>query len=105
GPLGSTTPERRVKEILDEMDIVYFTHHVVEGWNVAFYLGKKLAIEVNGVYWASKQKNVNKDKRKLSELHSKGYRVLTIEDDELNDIDKVKQQIQKFWVTHISNGM
>lgn len=100
-----TTPERRVKEILDDLDIVYFTHHVVEGWNVDFYLGKKIAIEVNGVYWHSKQKNVDKDKRKLSELHDKGYRVLTIEDDELSDIDKVKKQIQKFWVTHISNGM
>ncbi len=100
-----TTPERRVKEILDQLDIAYFTHHVVEDWNVDFYLGQKLAIEVNGVYWHNKPKNIKKDKKKLSELHSKGYHVLIINDDEMNDLTMVKKQIQKFWVSHISNDM
>lgn len=100
-----TTPERRVKELLDELDIVYFTHHVIEGWNVDFYLGHKLAIEVNGTYWHGKEKNMRKDVRKLTELMDKGYRVLTINYDKKTDFKMVKKQIQKFWVTHISNGM
>ena len=100
-----TTPERRVKEILNELDIVYFVHHVVEGWNVDFYLGHKMAIEVNGTYWHNKPKNIEKDRRKLSELKDKGYHVLTINDTELENLQTVKEQIHKFWVSHISNDM
>lgn len=99
-----TTPEKRVKEILDALDMTYFVHYVIEGWNVDFYLGAKKAIEVNGNFWHDSDSVKEKDNRKITQLQSSGYDVLVINEDDLHDPQSVKDRINRFRVTLISNG-
>lgn len=98
--------EFKVKRILDELDIVYFTNHLIEGWSIDFYLGKKMTIEVQGDYWHSLPKKIEIDNKKKISLEKLGYFILYIKEYEIeNDINQVKENIKKFWVSHISNNM
>ena len=65
-----------------------------------------MIIEVKGDYWHNSEKKKDIDKRKKLDLQSKGYFILYIKENEIEkDINKVKININKFWVSHISNNM
>lgn len=98
--------EFEIANILDELDIIYYSNYEVEGWSIDFYLGKKMIIEVQGDYWHSSEKKKDIDERKKLDLQNKGYFILYIKENEIEkDINKVKTNIIKFWVSHISNNM
>lgn len=99
----TTSAERKVMSILDDMDIVYVNHKRIDKWNVDLYLGNKHIIEVNGVYWHSQPKVQTKDDRKMKYLKDKGYTTLVITDEELSDIEKVKLSIKGFIVSLYRN--
>ena len=98
--------ESKVKKLLDELDIVYFTNHYINQWSIDFYLGKKMIIEVQGDYWHSLDSKIEVDNKKYDDLISKGYHILYIYEKELNNnINQIKNDIEKFWVSHISDNM
>lgn len=98
--------EAKVLEVLDSLDLISYSNYMIENESVDFYLGLKLIIEVQGKYWHSSLKKQKKDRNKKNILISKGYKILYLEEDEINNnIDNVKCKIKKFWVSHISNNM
>lgn len=98
---NQTMSEKKVAKILDELGIRYiaqkgfFTpfHRIVD-----FYLPKRsIIIEVDGKYH---EETKEKDRIKDYEfLHKRGFRTLRILNEELENIDVVKESMEKFIYT------
>ena len=69
-----TEPESLFEDILYELGIPYFYQWKINKWNIDFYLGHKICIEINGDYWHNNtQYVIEKDKRKKDYLKDNGY--------------------------------
>ena len=90
-------PEKKVADILDELDIVYYDHHDIGKWNVDFYLGSKTIIEIQGTFSHSHEHVIAKDKKKKSELEEDGYTILYINEEEVDNTQLVIEKIRGVW--------
>ena len=113
----NTKPEMAVRKALWKDGIRGYRLHPksVPGKPDVAFIGKKLAVFIHGCYWHScphckpqkpksnrawwvdkLQKNVERDKRKESELVSQGWRVLTVWECQVkDDIDRVVRKVRK----------
>lgn len=108
---NSTIPELIVESILKEQLIEFKKQEKIDFYLVDYIIGNKI-IEVQGDYWHWNinlekyknknppniiQKNIRRDKAKLTFLKNKGYEVLYIwEYDLKNNIENCKNIIQKY---------
>lgn len=93
---GSMTQiEKEVSILLvEELDLVYFFEHRIGKWNVDFYLGNKLCIEVQGSYWHASESVKDKDNRKKQELEEMGYVIFYIEEEGFSSKkDHIKKEL------------
>lgn len=70
--------ERRVREILEKLDIPFTKEKRFGKYSVDFYLGYKISLEVQGDYWHSIPERIKTDRRKKAYLESLGHTVLVI---------------------------
>lgn len=91
-----TLIEQDVAYILDELDLVYSKQKRIDKWSIDFYLGRKYCIDVHGEWAHSKEKVVERDIRKVIYLNEEGYKYLVIHENELLDIDNVREKIKDF---------
>lgn len=94
-------PERQFAKILEELELTYFFQEIIENERVDFYLGLKLIIEIQSRYYHSLERAVKKDEDKIKTLESAGYKIITIWDDELDDVDAIKRTI----LTHYKKAL
>lgn len=96
GALARTRPEQEFEDILFNLEIPYFYQWQIDNWTIDYYLGNKICVEINGVYWHSIDKTLEKDERKLSDLKDKGYTVINFTEYEIyNEKNKVIQIIKE----------
>lgn len=71
---------------------------IIGGFNPDFIHcnGQKFIIEMNGDYWHTLPKAIEKDKRKLDAYYSYGYKTLTIWEHELKNRELVIEKINGF---------
>ena len=103
-----TSIEIKVETYLKDNMIDYQYQYATTNYFIYdFFLEKyNCLIEVQGDYWHSSEKKKDIDERKKLDLQNKGYFILYIKENEIEkDINKVKTNIIKFWVSHISNNM
>lgn len=75
---GETKPEKKVREILEQLGIKFKQEFPVGRYSIDFMLiDHNIALEVDGVYW---HPDPEKDKRRAKQIESKGYKVLHISD-------------------------
>ena len=58
--------------------------------------GQKKIIEFFGVYWHSKEEDIERDKERIETYKKYGYKTLVIWENELEDLEKVKEKIREF---------
>ena len=80
--------ERKVRKYLESLDLAYIQEKRVGKYNIDFYLGFKACIEAHGAYWHSRPERIKSDERKANYLKSKGYKVLYIWENEMQDMEK-----------------
>ena len=93
--------EHKLSLILNDLDIVFFHHYQILDYNIDFYLGKKLIIEVE----FSKFHNKDKDDEKIKHLKSEGYSYYSFNENDLEDIPLLSKTITNIWDRHIRNSM
>ena len=97
-------PEKKLGELLNELFPKNYRYvgngKVILGGFCPDFInvnGQKKIIELNGLYWHTKDKYViKKDQRKLREYKKLGYKTLVIWENELKDINKVKEKVLEF---------
>lgn len=90
-----SSAEKKVREILEELDLAYIREKRIGEYSVDFYLGFHICIEVQGEYWHSKLDRIQADKRKRVFLRKRGYHVIYIWESELeNAIAIIEKQLQ-----------
>ncbi len=92
----TTMIERKVANILEQLDFAYMGQRRINQWSLDFYLGQKTCIDVHGTYWHSGPEKKKRDDRKAEDLAKLGYKYLVIHEVELEDLDKVKDRIRTF---------
>lgn len=98
---NESMPERMFKDALYEAGIVGWIPQYQDHWwsvDVAFP-DKKIAIEIDGQFWHTYPKVVEKDARKNKWFESRGWRVIhfnadTIDADIVSYIDKVQELLE-----------
>ena len=81
-----TAPELIMEDILYELEIPFFYEWTIDKWNIDYYLGNKICIEVNGDYWHSNNDYVvNKDEDKIQWLRNNGYTILVFTESEMEN--------------------
>lgn len=79
-----TNPELLMEDILYELEIPFFYEWSIDKWNIDYYLGHKLCIEVNGDYYHSNSDYVkNKDVEKIEWLEKNDYTILVFTETEM----------------------
>lgn len=99
--------EKQVADILLDLDFAFFDHYELLGYNVDFYMGRKLIIEVQGDYFHSKEETIVADEKKYDFFTSKGYSILYVQEHELKDQEAVYLKIDEFMTkaSHARNSM
>jgi very-short-patch-repair endonuclease len=93
---STSTLERNMMSVLNEMDISFRTQYMVDLFPVDFYIEDyNLIIQVDGVYWHSKPSAQERDARCNEAIKQQGYKLLRFREDECNDIDFVINIIRK----------
>lgn len=95
---NKSTAEIMFEEILKTLDLTFFYQKEICGYNVDYYLGQKLIVEVQGSYWHTKVKNnrniFKEDEIKRKTLEQNNYKVLQIwEKDIKNCSQKVAETV------------
>ncbi len=92
-----TTPEKTFTAILEELDILYETQKIVGGKIYDFFIpSKNILIEVDGIYWHSKGKELKEmspmqkktfynDIKKNAIAKNNGYDIERVWEDDLKD--------------------
>lgn len=91
--LHKSDPEIVFEDILNELDMTFEYQKKILGWRCDYYLGFKIVIEINGRYWHSKEAAIVRDNKKKNDIENAGYTFITIWDDELDNIEKIKKDI------------
>lgn len=91
-----TRPEVEFEDMLVELEVPYFYQWKIDKWTIDYYLGHKICIEIDGVFWHGLENVVEKDARKIKDLNNKGYTVINFTEDEIyNEKEKVIATIKK----------
>ena len=103
--LCKTSLELDFENILNELNLVFEYNKKIDNWTIDYYLGLKICIEMNGEYWhgdlnknnqhAKITKTMQKDKNKKEFLINNGYTILYFNENDLKDVEKVKEEIVK----------
>ena len=94
--LNKSSAEIKFENILKELDLAFIYEYKINGWEIDYYLGQKIGIEINSSYHHLQITSVvEKDIRKNTELKNSGYTIKTFFDFELDDIDNVKKEIMQ----------
>lgn len=92
-----TDIENIVRDILIELDIVFYFQYKIDKWSLDFYLGSKRCIEVQGIMFHSSKYQIEKDIRKKNELNNLGYSILYLEEEIIHkNPEEVKKLILGF---------
>lgn len=101
-PIEDTRIEKKIHEFLEEMEIEFFTHqymHIEHGYQCDIYVPSiKTIIECDGDYWHGnplRNKELNerqksqrlKDNLRTKELEEKGFRVIRLWENEIEQLD------------------
>lgn len=89
--------ERKVQDILDNLDLAYIREKRIGKYSIDFYLGFKLCIEVQGGYWHSRPHRIETDKRKKKYLNDLGYTILYLYEDYLDNAEQDIINYVKSW--------
>lgn len=93
----NTIPELKMKEILEELDYAYLQQKRIDIWSIDFYMGQKMCIDVYGTWTHNKPEyKEDRDIRKKEYLKENGYKYLIIWEDELENVENVKEKIRSF---------
>lgn len=105
----NTSIELIVQEYLTNIGMDFVSQFIIEGkrnaWIFDFFIpSKNLLIEVDGEYWHSTKKAINRDKLKSKEAASQGFTLLRISDSDMNMsiIHESVENIEK-WTNDIVN--
>lgn len=91
-----TRPEKEFEDILFDLEIPYFYQWRIDPWKIDYYLGNKICIEIDGSFWHELDNVIEKDKRKIEDLESKGYTVIRFSEEEIyNEKEKVIQKLKE----------
>lgn len=99
-----TSLELEVESLLDSIDLCYFYHKEIDGYEIDYYLGQKIIIEVQGKYWHNNNNKIHleKDKKKKKYLENLGYNIIYISEDDLkNKKEEIVKNILKMLVKNI----
>lgn len=90
-----TNIEEKVRDYLDDKDKEYeFQFPTRTGFVIDFVLvDKKIAIEVDGIHWHSSDKAKKHDKFKDYMLKREGWKVIRIEEEEIDNLDSLLSSI------------
>lgn len=91
--LHKSDPEIVFEKILDSLGMTFAYQKKICNWRCDYYLGFKVIVEINGRYWHSLEKAIKRDFKKKKELEKAGYILIVIWDDELGNIEKIKEKI------------
>jgi very-short-patch-repair endonuclease len=101
-PIEDTRIEKKIHGFLEELEIEFFTHqymHIEHGYQCDIYIPSiKTVIECDGDYWHGnplRNKELNekqkaqriKDKLRTKELIEKGFKVIRLWENEINQLD------------------
>lgn len=81
--LKKTEPESIFEDYLYDLEIPFFYEWKIDNWSIDYYLGQKICIEINGDFWHSRDKDIDKDNRKKQYLESKGYTLYSFTESEI----------------------
>ena len=96
GTLKRTRPEVEFEDILIALEVPYFYQWKIDKWTIDYYLGHKICIEIDGIFWHSIDRVKEKDTRKIKDLNDKGYTVINFTEDEIyNEKEKVITTIKE----------
>lgn len=88
--------EIHFESILDELDFPIEPQRKIGKYWFDYNLGFHLLIEVQGVYWHSRPETKEKDERKRKFAESKGYTVLYVKEEDIDDNrEKVKEFVKE----------
>jgi very-short-patch-repair endonuclease len=90
--------ERKIRTLFQKslFDLVYHKQKRISKWSIDFYLGCKFCIDVHGTWAHSKTLVIDRDQKKKLYLENEGFHYLVIQEEELSNIQNVKQKIEKF---------
>ena len=105
-----TSIELKVSQILNDLDIPFYKQYSIDKYYADFYLGHKIIIECDGLYWHSLDLTVKRDKKRDDFLTKKGYKILRLKEDEIHEeVDFVKEKIKTHFykniAVHVGNNM
>ena len=100
GKFRDTSPEKKMKQILSDLNIPYIhQHHVADiehDYVADFYLPDENAvIEVDGKYWHSYPKGKDLDHIRTKEMRDSGYKVFRFWEDEVSE-QEVLQKLDRY---------
>ena len=94
--LKKTEPESIFEDYLYDLEIPFFYEWKIDNWSIDYYLGQKICIEINGDFWHSRDKDIDKDNRKKQYLESKGYALYSFTESEIiNNKDYIYNELHK----------
>lgn len=96
--------ELQMSKILDDLDIGYVPHKTIDKYNIDFYLGKKLCLEVDGQFHELPKRKLQ-DMEKDTSLTNLGYKIIRVHYSEFENLDTLRSRIEKEWVSHYRNIM
>lgn len=106
---SKTTIELELESILDTLDLCYFYHKKIVNYEIDYYIGQKIIIEVQGKYWHSENKTIKKynpieaDNKKKKVLEENGYIVLQLKEDDIkNNKKNIAKLILKTYINKIT---
>lgn len=99
----NTSYELKVKEILEELDIAYIQQKQIDKYKVDFYLGQKLCIECDGVYYHKIK--LEHDLQREYFFNNNGYYCLHLTDIDFLDSENLKQKIQNILICRLKTKL
>lgn len=91
--LHKSEPEILFEEILEELNMTFIYQKNICDYRCDYYLGFNIIVEINGCYWHSSEKAIERDSKKLSILKKSNYNVIVIWDNEIYNKEKIKKDI------------
>lgn len=103
---SKTSLEFKFEDILNEIDLTFKYHKIILNYEVDYYLGQKIIIEVQGSRYHKNRIDSKDfetaDKIKKDFLQENGYKVIQVsEEDILNNKDKIAYYILNEYFSHL----
>lgn len=90
----NTKPELEMKDLLSLLKIEYLFQKHLGNFMFDFELPRyHCLLEVDGVYWHSLPKTIERDKLKKTFAKQQGYKLIRVSSDELKNKEKVRERL------------